>query len=136
MAMLANKNIMKKIEDNVRPILKDRQTPSPQQVEKIKAEFTERLAKDPEFARYVQQISFVNVETQNQSQNYVENSNTPNEASFVKSVEFKQAQKKMSEGDEESEYESAEKDSFAQPNSKIADRPQPQDSASSSRNVF
>lgn len=43
MAMLANKNIMKKIEDNVRPILKQQPRLSNAQIEKIKAEFTERL---------------------------------------------------------------------------------------------
>lgn len=84
MAMLANKNIMKKIEDNVRPILKTRSPPSQAQIEKIKAEYTERLAVDAEFARYVQQMSSVNVES------HAADSNTPNETSFINSVEFKQ----------------------------------------------
>lgn len=88
MAMLANKNIMKKIEDNVRPILKQRSPPTIQQIEKIKAEFNDRLAKNPEFVRYVSNISSVTVESANQS--FVEYpDDTPNEGSFFNSQEFK-----------------------------------------------
>ena len=94
MAMLANKNIMKKIEDNVRPILKQQPRPSHAQIEKIKAEFTERLKKDPDLARYVQSISSVTVES---SSNPSRESTDfePNEGSFFNSLEFKQLTKQM-----------------------------------------